>query len=357
VKFNPTRVPNLLRAENGIYYARIVYGGRQHWKSLKTKVESIAKQKLRVQEETVRGRKVAKGTEMTFGMVAEVYAAQVKLERLAESTKEFRLRPAATLKRTWPELWAMDIRHIGSDDCVAWQRRFENGLALYRPTRAKKTVRGDSPTVVNAILAYLRRVFEISIKEGLRSDNPALAMQRKPIRHKLMDLPSKTQFAEIVARVRSSAFRGNNSAADLIEGLAYSGMRLKEASHLAWTDVNFEAGRMAVRGTKTATSSRIVPLTPAMTELLSRVRRKGPQVFRARSALGCLRTACKAVKVKTLTHHDLRHYYATCCIEAGVDIPTVSRWLGHSDGGALAMKTYGHLRASHSTEAAAKVTF
>jgi hypothetical protein len=49
--------------------------------------------------------------------------------------------------------------------------------------------------------------------------------------------------------------------------------------------------------------------------------------------------------------------FATRCIEAGVDIPTVSRWLGHVDGGALAMKVYGHLRRSHSQESAKLVTF
>jgi hypothetical protein len=45
------------------------------------------------------------------------------------------------------------------------------------------------------------------------------------------------------------------------------------------------------------------------------------------------------------------------CIKAGVDIPTVSRWLGHQDGGALAMKVYGHLRNQHSQEMAKKVRF
>ena len=44
-------------------------------------------------------------------------------------------------------------------------------------------------------------------------------------------------------------------------------------------------------------------------------------------------------------------------IESGVDIPTVSKWLGHSDGGALAMRTYGHLRREHSAAMAQKVTF
>jgi integrase len=58
-----------------------------------------------------------------------------------------------------------------------------------------------------------------------------------------------------------------------------------------------------------------------------------------------------------VTHHDLRHLFATRCIESGVDIPTVSRWLGHKDGGALAMKVYGHLRDQHSVAMAQKVTF
>ena len=31
-----------------------------------------------------------------------------------------------------------------------------------------------------------------------------------------------------------------------------------------------------------------------------------------------------------------------------MDIPTVARWLGHKDGGALAMRVYGHLRQEHS---------
>jgi len=68
-------------------------------------------------------------------------------------------------------------------------------------------------------------------------------------------------------------------------------------------------------------------------------------------------TAERILDVPRLTHHDLRHLFATRCIESGVDIPTVSRWLGHVDGGALAMRTYGHLRNEHSLAMAKKVKF
>jgi integrase len=70
-----------------------------------------------------------------------------------------------------------------------------------------------------------------------------------------------------------------------------------------------------------------------------------------------LTNACKKVGASRITHHDLRHLFATLCIESGVDIPTVSRWLGHKDGGALAMKVYGHLRDQHSVAMAQRVTF
>jgi integrase len=81
------------------------------------------------------------------------------------------------------------------------------------------------------------------------------------------------------------------------------------------------------------------------------------KVFRVRESQKALDRACKKVGTNRITHHDLRHLFATRCIESGVDIPTVSRWLGHKDGGALAMKTYGHLRREHSIAQAQRVTF
>jgi len=44
-------------------------------------------------------------------------------------------------------------------------------------------------------------------------------------------------------------------------------------------------------------------------------------------------------------------------MELGAPVPTVARWLGHQDGGALLLKTYSHLLDHHWQEAAAKVVF
>jgi len=95
------------------------------------------------------------------------------------------------------------------------------------------------------------------------------------------------------------------------------------------------------------------PLRAVVERLRSRASR-GP-VFLMDRPREALRNACDRLGVPRLRVHDLRHFFASWAIESGVDIPTVSRWLGHKDGGVLALKTYGHLRDDHSLAAAKRL--
>jgi integrase len=58
-----------------------------------------------------------------------------------------------------------------------------------------------------------------------------------------------------------------------------------------------------------------------------------------------------------VTHHTLRHIFATRCLQCGVPVATAAGWLGHKDNGALMLKVYSHLCDKHSQEQAAKVVF
>ena len=104
-------------------------------------------------------------------------------------------------------------------------------------------------------------------------------------------------------------------------------------------------------------------MIPDMVQLLDRLRAERSDepletpVKKVRECQKAMDRAAKIVGMARITHHDLRHLFATRCIESGVDIPTVGRWLGHKDGGALAMKVYGLLRDQHSVEMAQKVMF
>lgn len=66
--------------------------------------------------------------------------------------------------------------------------------------------------------------------------------------------------------------------------------------------------------------------------------------------------ACRRAGLPHMSFHCFRHLFATRCIQSGVDVPTVARWLGHSDGGALLSKTYFHLVDDHSRVMAARVS-
>lgn len=118
------------------------------------------------------------------------------------------------------------------------------------------------------------------------------------------------------------------------------------------------------KGTKNRKSRR-VPMNPAMRGLIARIRKRwkgegrpwsGP-LFRIKSPYKSLTTTCRKLGFPHQRPYDLRHTFATICTKSGVDVPTFSRWLGHSDGGALALKTYVHVDDAHGKEAAKKVTF
>ena len=114
---------------------------------------------------------------------------------------------------------------------------------------------------------------------------------------------------------------------------------------------------------KHATTRRTLYINASLAEVIESLRRErrgnspDDPVFAIESPRKALTNACIRLGLPHVRIHDLRHFFATSCIEAGIDIPTVAKWLGHRDGGALAMKVYGHLRDEHSKEAARKLTF
>jgi len=170
-----------------------------------------------------------------------------------------------------------------------------------------------------------------------------------------------------VTEIENSGSGFSEPCAELVRFLAFGGFRKVEASYITWADCDFTKGKIIVRGDpETGTKNgecREVPMIPDMRQMLERMRseRSGEPaescVMRVHECQKAIDRAAKVVGMERITHHDLRHLFATRCIESGVDIPTVSRWLGHKDGGALAMKVYGHLRDQHSVSMAQKVSF
>jgi integrase len=352
-----TRLQNLVRHKSGRYYARAFAGGKEVWKSLKTSHFSVAEAKLAEFLKEHRQRRSNGNGEvspkMTFGQ-----AAAIHLRNLADNlnikprTREYWREVLAALVKSWPRLDDTEVRKVTQADCKKWANAY---------------AKSASPTRYNNTLAVLRHVLNIAVETGVIYSNPATAVKRVAVRSKQITLPATDKFNALIVEMRVGHGRDSINCADLTAGLAFTGCRIGEAREIAWRDVDFDAGEIVVRGDATTGTKnwelRRVPLIPDARVLFQRMRsdRDGEsletKVFRVRECQKSLDRACKKIGMDRITHHDLRHLFATRCIESGVDIPTVSRWLGHKDGGALAMKTYGHLRREHSIAQAQRVTF
>jgi integrase len=254
--------------------------------------------------------------------------------------------------RDWPELRGFDVRKMKPEDCARW---------------AAKYVKEASPTNFNNTIDVLRAILQIAVDRGIRYSNPAAALRRTRLRKKELTLPTQAQFLALVEEIRRVPYGPGLARADLVEFMAFGEFRKSEAANVTWADCDLGKGEIIVRGdpeTGTKNSeTRHVPMIPDMRKLLERLKQEresaktDEHVTRVKECQGTINRACRALNIARFTHHDLRHLFATRCIESGVDIPTLSRWLGHKDGGALAMKVYGHLRDQHSVAMAQKVSF
>jgi integrase len=352
-----TRLQNLVRHKSGRYYARAFAGGKEVWKSLKTSHFSVAEARLaeflkehRERRSNGNGEVSAK---MTFGEAAAIHLRNLD-ENLSikPRTRHYWLQRLAALIKSWPGLNETEIRKITQADCKKW-------ASTYAKTA--------SPTNYNNTVGIFRHVLNVAVEAGVVYSNAAAIVKRAAVRGKEIALPTIEKFNALIAEMRAGHSRDSVNCADFAAGLAFTGCRKGEAGQIEWRDVDFEAGEIIIRGDpETGTKNwelRRVPLIPGARGLFERMRCEraveslDAKVFRVAECQKSLDRACKKVGANRITHHDLRHLFATRCIESGVDIPTVSRWLGHKDGGALAMKTYGHLRREHSIAQAQRVSF
>lgn len=353
-----TSFANLIRyLPSGVYFLRVRVHGQLIRKSLKTDVLSVAKLRLTDEEKKYRQgaqRQLAlqRGRgQMNFSDALEIYRARLAANtEIKSKTKHYYTQRIESLLRTWAGLEKTNVRDISKQSCLDWAAKYKG-----------------SATAFNNTALVLRMVLDIAMESGVIYENAARHIVRRAIKPKELHLPDNAKFVEMVQTIENAGGRFSRDCADLVRFLAYGGFRLGEAGNVTWADCDFKKEEIVVRGdseegTKNSEIRR-VPMIAEMRQLLERLRETrgeelpAARVMRVGECQKAMEAAVKKLGISHLTHHDLRHLFATRCIESGVDIPTVSRWLGHKDGGGLAMKVYGHLRNQHSTSMAKLVSF
>jgi integrase len=280
-------------------------------------------------------------------------------------------RQTATARETvgsFVERWPVDFPRPRASTNV------HNAGSVTAFTRAYDRRRMDSITIQEArawalrhpaqVMA-LRAMFNDARRSGIVVSNPfkELGIERSRGRR---DLPSEWLTAADVDRLAQCAreVHGTTGYGDTIAGLlvfaAYTGLRPGELYALRHDDLGaetVEVKRAADSHTRALTlpkngRARVVVYPEKAREAVERVPRlsgvelvfpalRGGQLW-ASSFLWAWNPVRAAFGRPKMALHELRHFCATYLLELGLAPVDVAVQLGHTDGGALVMSTYGH---------------
>lgn len=179
-------------------------------------------------------------------------------------------------------------------------------------------------------------------------------LKRRRLNMREFTPPAESQFAAFLVALDALP---RTKAGLITRFLCLTGLRYEEAMALKWPSVHPERIDVPAAHTKSG-KGRSVPLVPGVREVLEQLRAlkvPGDFVLPQQHPRKAMEIAARSAGLGHWSPHLCRHYFATMCIQSGVDIPTVARWLGHQDGGALLSKTYFHLADEHSQIMAQRV--
>ena len=245
-----------------------------------------------------------------------------------------------------PALGAMEVAGVGRAEVAA----------LHHGMR-------ETPRAANRALMVLSKMYSLAEAWGVAppGGNPCrfVVRYREGRRERFLSEDEYRSLGLALCELEAEG-PGPARAAAALRLIMLTGCRRGEVLTLRWSDVDRKAGEIRLRDAKTG--ARMVPLTPAVLQVLSgivRVRRS-PWVFPGRPPDRHLsdltpfwRRVRERAEVEDIRIHDLRHSFASRALALGLALPMIGRLLGHTDIGSTAR--YAHLSQDAEKVAAARV--
>ena len=268
--------------------------------------------------------------------------------------------------------WSDHIGHVRIDRIATpaisafIDRRLRGGVFGGRKLEAA------SERTANLDLMRLRNVLKAAIDDGFLRELPRMKLLDEPPPPK-RKLVTPAEFDRLIEAARTACEKNGGQLIDYLRFLAFSGAREQEALRIKWDEVDLEGERVTIgadgfsKNRELRTVEFNSQLGAVLREMHARRARdcswlfpspqRGPRDEHARSFRESLKIARKAAGLEWIGFHDLRHYFCSVCVMAGIDFMTIAAWLGHKDGGILVGKVYGHLLDEHRSRAAKQVHF
>lgn len=304
------------KRKNGTYELRYWENGRQHSIYGKTKTELFQKYLERAPKE----ERAEKGSQ-TFENFYLLYFEQFKQPKVTEYT--YKLEKRKIERYVLPCIGQRKLHQITTLDISA----------LLNQITASRT-KQDIYKLLNEILKKAKLLKFIK-------DNPVEIIDRPHHKRKLGKSLTKKEEKAFLELAPLSKY------GDILLFLRYSGARRGEALRLSREDIDLDNKTIHLRGTKTDGSDRYIPLFDTILPLLSNLEEW--KNWHQDTITGEFKKICPSHKL-----HDLRHTFATRCLEQGISMKTVQKWLGHSTYEQTA-NTYSHITSEFEQKEIEKV--
>jgi integrase len=342
------------------FYAQVRVPGEKSARKIPLKAATLTEAK----EEMAKRRNEAREGALPNGGVKPSLADFIR-DYLDYHANHDSGRKASTVTRERTSL-AQWVKALG---CVRIDKITKPMIAAFVNDRIRD---GVAPRTANLDVIVLRNVLKSAVDDGLIAALPTFGI--RPLKAIAKKRPTLTpaDFETLLGAARNC---GKNGAqlADYILFLAYCGARCNEALQIKWVDVDFP-GRLLCIGTDGSSKNsrvRYVDFNPDLerqlremcdrrapdTEWLFPSPQRGAKDIPAKTLRESFKVARKQAGMDWVGFHDLRHYFASRAVMAGIDFKTIAEWLGHQDGGVLLCKVYSHLLDGHKRDMAARLVF
>ena len=346
---------NISRHRNGTYYFVARRGGKLVVRSFGTKELAVARGKLRdlgvqgivATRRDGTGSAARPAAQALPGAVVESSPSAAPVESLAVALAEHD-RGLVLLSAGAREMAASGKKAVETFATSGWVGF--SPVAIWHGYRQSGVLRfgRELGSAANHLRWYLRRFVPWAVERGLLP-TPALAELRKipkvRVNPRRIRVPEPAQVDEFLKMVSSEDPVGGA----FLRFLAATGLRRSGACGLTWRDVDFGASTLVVR--QKGGKEKVLPVSPEALELLrGRAGQVRPWALGSRELEVLDRRTkrfAKGLDLDLTTFHSFRHYFASRCLMAGLTVQETAALLGHSDGGVLVLRVYGHISTAH----------
>jgi integrase len=327
--------------ENGKFYARVTFTDS---KGIKRNVKRTAKSKSKaeallkklINQIEAEGEKGLEAEKMTFNDLCNYYEKHyAKPAKFIDNRKVEGLRDLGRVKGFLKEFrkhfGKMKLRQISYGDILD-----------YRNERLKVETHYKKPrtiTTMNRELAYLRRVFNIALRQNWISKNPIncgeslIDVSAERRRERVLSLAEEKRLLDACTGRRAHL-------KPLIIFLLSTGARIGETLKLKWADIDFQNELITFQALNTKTlKTRKVAITNTLNEELLSLWNKSDKnldssVFKFKGVTKAFNNTCNDVGIETgrpfgITLHSLRHTVASRLVKKNFPLQFTARILGH----------------------------